>query len=204
MALTIYGSSQSRTLRTLWAAAELDRTFEDVPLTWNDAYLETEAFLALNPAGAIPTIVDDGVVVAESMAINLYLAGRCGRNGATPLLPHSPSIEAPILQWSFWAQGHLEPWIQRDARLSPLLHDRPGLIGEEIARHLALLSTILTKNAWLATEHFTVGNLNVAGVLSPSRAAALPLTAFPAVRDWLRRCYGHPKAQYVRRRYAEP
>ena len=68
MTLTIYGSPHSRTMRVLWTAAELDLTYEHIPLTWDDPYLKSPEFLRLNPAGTIPVIVDDGVVVAESMS----------------------------------------------------------------------------------------------------------------------------------------
>lgn len=204
MALTIYGSPQSRTMRTLWAVAELGLAYKHVNLDWDDPHLKSDGFLALNPAGAIPTIIDDGVVVADSMAINLYLARRYGQSGETPLFPPEPAAEAAILQWSFWAQGHLKPWLQRDARLQPLLGEHGGLIDDEIVRHLQTLNRILSHQPWLAAEHFTIGDLNVAGVLSPSRSATLSLEAFPAVRDWVVRCYARPHAQAVRLRYAQP
>ena len=59
MALTIYGSPRSRTMRTLWAAAELGLAYTHVPLAWNDPALKEPEFLRLNSAGTIPTIVDD-------------------------------------------------------------------------------------------------------------------------------------------------
>jgi glutathione S-transferase len=60
MALTIYGSPRSRTMRVLWMAAELDLEFEHDPVAFDDPWLKSDEFLQLNPAGAIPTIEDDG------------------------------------------------------------------------------------------------------------------------------------------------
>ena len=120
MALTIYGSPRSRTMRTLWAAAELGLAYDLIPHDSDSPLLRSDAFLALNPAGAIPMIVDDGVVVAESLAINLYLAKRYGGAGPEPLYPHGAQAEADVWRWSLWAQGHLEPWVQQDARLAEL------------------------------------------------------------------------------------
>src|SRR5579863_1631918 len=71
MALTIYGTPRSRTMRVLWTAAELGLDYERVSLTVDDPWLKSPAFLAINPAGAIPAIVDEGFALAESMAINL-------------------------------------------------------------------------------------------------------------------------------------
>ena len=51
MTLVIYGSPSSRTMRTLWAAAELGRDVEHVPLEWDDPSLKAPEFLKLSPLG---------------------------------------------------------------------------------------------------------------------------------------------------------
>jgi len=78
MALTIYGSPRSRTMRTLWLAAELGLKYEHVPVQADDSWLKEPAFLRLNSAGTIPTIDHDGFGLGESLAINLYLAKTFG------------------------------------------------------------------------------------------------------------------------------
>ena len=87
MTLTIYGPPQSRAMRTLWMAHELDfrheRGFRE------DAVIPTEALLAANPMGQVPAIDDDGFLLAESMAINIYLAKKHGK-----LAPRSLEDEA--------------------------------------------------------------------------------------------------------------
>ena len=60
MALTLHGSARSRTLRVLWMAAELGLDYTHDPIAFDDPALKSPAFLRLNPAGAIPTIEDDG------------------------------------------------------------------------------------------------------------------------------------------------
>ena len=201
MALTLYGSARSRAMRTLWILAELDLDFDHVPYDWVAPQLKSPEFLALNPSGAIPMIVDGGVVVAESMAIALYLAKRYGDAGPAPLYPPGPQAEADIWRWSLWAQGHLEPWVQRDLRLAHLYDDAPSAMREEALRSLAILERALAARAWLCAGHFTVGDLNVASVLSPSRSSQLPIGDHPAIADWLGRCYGRPAAQATRARY---
>ena len=202
MALTIYGSPRSRTMRTLWMAAELGLDYTHVPLTWDDPRLKAPAFQALNPAGTIPTIVDDNFPLAESLAINLYLAKKYGACGPTPLYPQSAAGEAEAWRWTLWAQGHLEPWVQRDALLADVRDAIAAAAGTLAAKGLTTLNGILGDRRWLVGEHFSVADLNVACVLSPSRAAAIDMSAFPNVEAWHRRCYERPAAIAVRQRFA--
>jgi glutathione S-transferase len=204
MALIIYGTPQSRTIRTLWAAEELGLTYEHRPLKWDDPQLKSPSFLALNPAGTIPTIVDDGYAVAESLAINLYLAKKYGACGPSPLYPATLQGEAEVWKWSLWAQAHLEPWVQRDTLLTDLLRAMETASEPTIERGLTLLNQALGERVWLAGDHFSVADLNVAAVLSPSRVARLKMQGFDHLRRWLDSCYGRPAARAVRRRFAAP
>jgi glutathione S-transferase len=201
MALTIYGSPRSRTMRTLWAAAELGLGYDHVPVEWNDPALKQPAFLALNPTGAIPAIVDDGFALGESLAINLYLGKKYGRDGATPLYPGDAHDEAEVWRWSLWAQAHLEPWVQRDARFEALRVSAADTLEAATQAGLATLERALCERDWLVGAHFTIADLNVAGVLSPSRARGLDLGRHPDTAAWLARCYDRPAARATRQRF---
>jgi glutathione S-transferase len=198
MALTIHGSARSRTMRVLWMAEELGLDYSHDPIAFDDPALKSTAFLSLNPAGAIPTIEDDGFALAESLAINLYLAKKHALAG---LYPASLEGEAQAWRWSLWAQGQLEPWIMRDALL-----DLRVAVAERatpvISAALATLERALGNGVWLLGEAFTVADLNVAAVLSPSRSRGLDLTQYLRVSDWLARCYARPAAIAVRKRFA--
>jgi len=199
MALTIHGSARSRTMRVLWMAAELGLAFKHDPIAFDDPALKTEAFLSLNPAGAIPTLEDGDFALPESLAINLYLAKRYGLGR---LYPTSVADEAQVWRWSLWAQGQLEPWLMRDALLLELRSALAGRTAPMIAAALATLERALAYRPWLLGEAFTVADLNVAGVLSPSRSSELDLAPTPAVADWLGRCYARPAAIETRARHA--
>lgn len=201
MALTIYGSPFSRTLRVLWMAAELGLEYQLVPLAWDDPALKQPELLALNPSGAIPFIVDDGLVLSESLAILLYLAKTYGSGGPEPLYPNDVHGEAEAWRWSLWAQAHLEPWVQGDVRTRGLHLAAGALMLAQAELGLAHLERALADRAWLAADHFTVADFNVCAVLSPSRAAKLDLDPHPAVRAWLARCYARPAAAETRRRF---
>jgi len=201
MALTIYGSPFSRTLRVLWAASELNLSYEHVPLAADDPALKHADFLRINPSGAIPAIVDDGFALSESLAINLYLAKRYGSGGDSPLYPADPREEAEVWRWTLWAQVHLEPWVQQDARLAELRQAIGTHARAAANAALAVLNGRLAERGWLAAGHFTIGDLNVAAVLSPSRTQLLDLGGYPHVEDWLRQCYGRPAAVATRHRF---
>lgn len=199
--LIIYGSPRSRTMRVLWLATELDLKCEHIPYEFDAPALKERTFLKLNPAGAIPTIVDGTFALSESLAINLYLAKKFQRAGPENLYGSTTQEEASIWRWSLWAQGHLEPWVQKDLLLADLVAAIGDLGNAMIYRSRAVLDRVLAEDAWLVGSRFTVGDLNVAGVLSPSRSRLLDLRRFPHVADWLNRCYSRPAAIAVRRRF---
>jgi glutathione S-transferase len=201
MTLTIYGSPRSRTIRVLWAAEELGLTYDHVPLAAGDPALKQPDYLRISPAGAIPAITDDGLALTESLAINLYLAKKHGSQGPQALYPATLPQEAEIWRWTLWAQVHLEPWVQMDARHAEI-HQRIATQAQQAAQSaLGLLEQALHETVWLAAPHFTIADLNVAAILSPSRVAQLDLTKLPNVSDWLARCYARPAAEATRRRY---
>ena len=183
-------------------ARELGLDYVHVPLAWDDPALKQADFLRINPAGAIPAIDDDGFVLAESLAINLYLAKTYGGGAIQRLYPTDPRAEARVWRWSLWAQGQLEPWVQQDALLAAFRAAAADHTRAAIGQSLETLERALAGRDWLAGDHFTVGDLNVAAVLSPSRTRHLELAPYERVRAWLARCYARPAAVETRRRFA--
>jgi len=63
----------------------------------------TAEFLALNPNGMVPVLVDGDFRLWESNVINQYLVEKAG---GSPLFPRDPQIRADITRWQFWEQAH--------------------------------------------------------------------------------------------------
>src|SRR5215475_7864205 len=105
MALKIYGVARSRTFRTLWMAKELGLDYEHIKVDFATGETRTPAHMALNPNGHVPVIDDDGFILGESMAINLYLAKKYGRDG---FYPSHLVDEARAWQCSFWGMTEVE------------------------------------------------------------------------------------------------
>src|SRR3954464_1654229 len=103
--LKIYGIPRSRAFRTLWMAKELGLEYENVAVDMGTGETRTHEYLAVNPNGHIPAIDDDGFVLWESMAINLYLAKK---HGSGSLYPARLEDEARAWQWSFWGMTEVE------------------------------------------------------------------------------------------------
>ena len=89
----------------------------------------------------------------------------------------------------------------RDALLPSLRAALAQHTAPMIAAALATLNRALDGRSWLVGEAFTVADLNVACVLSPSRAAHLDLASYPNVAAWLARCYARPAAVATRARF---
>ena len=186
MGLVLHGIAGSRAIRCLWMLEELGLPFQHVAVDFRGQTRSPE-FLALNPNCRIPVLEDEGLVLCESLAINLHLARRAGG----PLSAHDAAEEARCLMWSFWAANEIE----RDC-VAILLH-REALPPErrklDAARQaegrlrapLAVLEAHLHGQEFLAASRFTVADLNVAAILAWSRPAHDLLTPYPATIAWL-------------------
>src|SRR6187200_633105 len=102
--LKIYGSVNSRAMRVLWMASELGLAYEHKDWLPRAPETKTPDYRALNANGRVPTIDDDGFILSESMAINLYLA----KKHKSPLYPSDLKKEALALQWSLWETDRLD------------------------------------------------------------------------------------------------
>src|SRR5258708_501291 len=110
MAIKLYGIPQSRSSRCLWMLEELGAPYENVPVHFVGDTRKPE-FLRINPNGHIPALDDDGLVLFESLAINLHLARKYG--APKRLWPEAPDDQSRSIQWSFWAMTEVEPQIVR-------------------------------------------------------------------------------------------
>ncbi|WP_078121836.1 glutathione S-transferase family protein [Thiosocius teredinicola] len=192
----LYGVTQSRAFRPLWVMHELGLDFEQVPLDFRGDDLRAADYLALNPNGRIPTLVDDDFVLWESMAITLYLARKYDNTGL--LWPSSVEGEARAWQWSFWVMTEVEAPL-----LSVLMHTRvlpeEKRKPEKAKRDLGLLKapfSVLEKSLhdrdYLLGEAFSIADLNVAAVMSWCKPARVVTRDYPNLDDWLKRCLARP------------
>src|ERR1700753_3550777 len=116
----IYGMARTRAFRALWVAVELGSEYEDIPVEIGEAGAQTPEFLAINPNGRLPVIVDGDFVLFESLAITMYLAKK---HGLGALYPTGVEDEGKTWQWTLWALNEVDRgvniWSLHEIRLPP-------------------------------------------------------------------------------------
>lgn len=207
MSLTIHGIAASRAIRPLWAATELGLAFTHVPTPYAGGATRTPEFLALNPNGHIPVVVDaraeGDVVVWESMACALYVARHHGVADGQSITPATPTEDADALRWSFWAVTECEadaltvlmhrmamPADRRKPELAEAAEKRLAVPLRVLEQHLAVQHA--RGQSHLAAERFTIADLCVGSVLNWARPAKALMEAHPLVHDWIVRCMARP------------
>ena len=213
MSLTIYGIAASRAVRPLWAAHELGLDFKHIPLDYQGGGTRAPDFLAINPNGHVPAVVDarpeGDVVVWESMACALYVARHHGVADGQSITPATPREDAEALRWSFWAMTEAEadaltvlmhqfvmPPERRKPELAAAAERRLAAPFRVIENHLAQQAA--AGQPFLAAARVTVADLCVASVLNWARPAKALMDANPVTHEWLRRCMARPAYLAVR------
>jgi len=195
----LYGTSRSRSARSLWALEELGVKYEHVPIATTEA--RSADNLKRNSNGHVPVLEDDGVVVWESMAINLYLAEKYGKNS---LWPAEPAAHADIYKWSFWALTEVEPHLMTILRNRvmnpPEQRDEKAAQAavEALKAPLNVLEQSLKGREYLLGKNFTIADLNVAAVMSWAPMMKLDFSSTPTVQAWLQKCLGREANKKVR------
>ncbi len=189
----LFGISGSRALRAIWGMEETGIDFEHVPVSYG-ADSKAAEYLAVNPNGRIPALIDGDLQLFESMAINLYLAKRYG--GA--LYPGNAGDEARTWQWSVWAISEIEPLqmqIVVQKLFTPEEKRNPKVVegaGKGLQRTLKVLDAALAGRDWLVGEHFSVADLNVAAVMMLLKRIDFSYAEHANVQRWADACYARP------------
>jgi glutathione S-transferase len=191
--MKLYGTKVSRAMRSIWAAEEVGVDYEWIPTSFREES-KTPEYLALNPNGRIPALVDGELVLFESMAINLYLAKTYGGK----LYPSDSHDEARAIQWTIWGMTEIEPHL-----IPMLLHKiflpedqrDPAIVAKteaDIERPLAVLDAHLADREYLLGGDFSIADLNVAGTLATAHFAKFDFSKYENVARWMSRCTGRP------------
>ena len=198
MALKLYGIPRSRGIRNIWMAYELGIDFELVEVAPDESGSRKPEYMAINPNGHVPFIDDDGLVLWESMAINLYLARKHGGL----IAPQTVGEEGQAMAWTAWALTAVEPHaaqIMYNTSMLPEPERDPAKVTAglaAVAAPLAVLEAALAKGGGsLIGGRFTVADLNVYGAVFYLRFAPEALAGKPAIAAWMEACRARPAAK---------
>jgi glutathione S-transferase len=187
MTLRIYGDSKSgNCLKVKWTAERLHLPYEWVELDILKAESRTPDFLALNPAGQVPTVIlRDGRVLAQSNAIMLHLAD------GSVLIPADAYDRAKMYEWLFWEQYSHEPYVAV-ARFQVTYLGKPresldGKLVEKGRAALARLETQLATTPFLVGKRLTLADIALVAYTRVAHEGGFDLSAYPAVQAWVGR-----------------
>ncbi len=196
--IKLYGVTKSRARRCLWALEELNLKYQQIPIEISDAHKPEN--LKVNPNGHIPTLDDNGTIIWESMAINLYLADKYGKD---PFWPQSPEMRGRAYQWSFWGvtelESHLLTLLYQSRLAPPEKRDEAAAqqAEERLKKSLKVLDDHLKQRDYLLDKHFSIADLNVASILAIGTYINLDLSTTPAVQKWLEKCLSREPIQRI-------
>lgn len=176
--LKLYGGARSRASIVQWYLEELGVPYEFVLLDMQaKEHLQPE-YLAINPIGKVPAIVDGDFKLWESGAILLYLAQKYGHLS-------TPEELAVMNQWISFANATYGPGVFVEAS-----RDR------ELPRLMNALNQILANQQFLVGDNFTVADVAVGAMLAYTQMMIKPdLSPYPAVLAYAGRIQERPGFQ---------
>ena len=208
--LKIYGSPASSSGRCFWALEEAGVAYERVPLDMRAKEHKSPEYLAINPNGKVPTLVDDSTqdpydsskpfTVWESLAINQYIAEAY----APQLLgDKSPRDTSRISQWSVWGLHEfqsplVEIFIQKvfvpEEKRQQVVIDNAIKKLEPLQN---LLNTHLSKSDFLLGKTFSLADINVGTAAYINVSLKNNLADWPALKAWIERLADRPAYKKV-------
>ncbi len=179
MAITFYWSPRSSATRIDWALEELGVPFEKVRIDIQAGDQKKPEYLALNPNGKVPLIVDDGTPVFESVAILIHLGQRYGQDKG--LWPSTGSkLHGQALAWIVWSAATLQPLMFRARQNADARPDVDKLI--------AIVESHLASSTYFLGETFTYVDLAIASALGLWRMFGNDFSALPNITRWIDAC----------------
>ena len=177
--LKLYGGARSRASIIQWYLEELEIPYEFILLDMQAGEHRQPEYLAINPIGKVPAIVDGDFHLWESGAILFYLAQKYGK------MPPSLEEQAKINQWILFGNATLGPGIFVEASRE-----------RETPKLLTPLNQILEKQPFLLGDELSVVDVAVGSILAYiPMMLKLDLSEYPAVVDYIKRISERPAFQ---------
>ena len=194
--MELYTDSSPNGFKATIALAELGLPYRLRHVRIEQGEHRLPAFLALNPHGRIPVLVDHdtGITVFESAAILLYLAEKTGR-----LLPAQPQQRWAAITWLAFHAASMGPMLgqrvhfemaEGGANAAATAHFRQ--LSEAA---LATMDGRLAGNAYLAGNEYSIADIASFGWLHIAQLVGFDFSAWPHVGAWYARVAARPAVQ---------
>ncbi|MFO1046517.1 MAG: glutathione S-transferase family protein [Geminicoccaceae bacterium] len=160
--ITFYHAAPSRGSIVLWMLEEVGAPYRIELLDLGRGDQKRPDYLALNPMGKVPAIVQGGTVVTEVAAICTWLAEQFPAAGLA-VEPGSPA-RAAYLRWLFFEPGCLEPAIV-DRMLQRPAGPARALGYGDLDTTLAVVARAVTPGPWLLGDRFSTADVLMGSAL---------------------------------------
>ncbi len=156
------------------------------------AGMKTPEYLALNPNGKVPTLVDGDLTLWEGRAIMQYVASK----KPSALWPNDDRRRAEISRWQFWDAAHLTrgtgAYAFENLFKKIFMKQDPDpvqlAVGEREWRICApILNAHLEGKTWLLGDELTLADFSVGACFSFAEASGLPWNDYPHIKAWYAR-----------------
>jgi glutathione S-transferase len=178
------------TWKVLAAAHEMKVPLELAIVDLTKGEQRKPEYLALNPTGRTPTLVDGSFTLWESSAIMSYLADKT----ETPLWPRDARTRADIVRWESWQGQHwsrgVVPFLFENLVKGVMKMGGPdetvlAQAGQLFHQEAAVLDRHLGRQEWLVGEAATLADYVVVAPLLYAEPAKIPLDQYANIRRWL-------------------
>lgn len=179
--------------RVRLTAAMLGLELEEQVVDFAKGEHKTPAFLALNPNGALPTLVDGDFALSESRAIMQYLVATKPESG---LLPTDERGRADVLRWQFWDASHWAPTLGAIAfeRVIKGMRNLGAPDNAKVEENLksfqrwgAVLNGRLEGKQYVVGNALTIADLTLASSLMYAKQSDVPVAQFGNIESWFGR-----------------
>jgi glutathione S-transferase len=194
--MQLYEFAPARSIRVRWMLQELGVDFESITVNLAAGEHLLPEFLKINPAGRVPVLVDDDLVLTESVAIVLYLAEKYPHKG---LLPIDIRQRSQVYRWLLFAVTELEQPLWRITRHTALYPEHLRLTAEvSLARQdftdmVAVMEDHMQGCQFVVGNTVTVADFVCAYTLDWANAVQL-LDNCPQLLQYIERMYARPNA----------
>jgi len=148
----------------------------------------SDDYLAINPAGKVPALVDGDFHISESLTIQRYLA----RRQSSDLLPENLKDQAKVEQWMDFAAQHVRaPFgrIQFNRLIAPMLGQPSDEKSIQMGLHfleqsLPIIDAKLSKSEFLCGDKMSIADITLLAALDPSEVLQIDIEKYSYLTRW--------------------
>ena len=194
--MRLYEFAPTRSVRARWTLQELGVDFDAITVNLMVGDQKRPEFLAINPAGKVPVLVDGDLVLTESVAIVVYLADKYPASG---FLPKDAEGRASAMRWLLFTATELEQPLWRISKHTAIFPENKrlpadvGLAREEFTAMAEIIDRHMIDREFVVGDSATVADFVLAYTLDWAQLVGL-LDPWPRLEGYMLRMYDRPCA----------